>query len=210
MALQQWYIVWIVEMNSRINQICGDILFHITRSTLNPQVKLNLTYDARYEKTDLKVFVIVIPKEGWACMAAPSFFWYDNDKDLKICFLVTRVIQTGLEIFVVFIPKEGLTGQLAQPPFGMTPTMKYNLWGQQSTILYSVSYEKKAQMHGCQPSLLLVWEWLTMTKILEPSVITSRVGPVCVCVCVCLCALSLLNRLTYWQKNWHGVRRSRS
>ncbi len=22
----------------------------------------------------------------------PSFFWYDNDKDLKVCFLVTRVI----------------------------------------------------------------------------------------------------------------------
>ena len=21
----------------------------------------------------------------------PSFFWYDNDKDLKVCFLVTRV-----------------------------------------------------------------------------------------------------------------------
>ncbi len=24
--------------------------------------------------------------------AHPSFFWYDNDKDLKVCFLVTRVI----------------------------------------------------------------------------------------------------------------------
>ncbi len=23
--------------------------------------------------------------------ARPSFFWYDNDKDLKVCFLVTRV-----------------------------------------------------------------------------------------------------------------------
>ncbi len=21
----------------------------------------------------------------------PSFFWYDNDKDLKVCFLVTRI-----------------------------------------------------------------------------------------------------------------------
>ncbi len=21
----------------------------------------------------------------------PSFFWYDNDKDLKVCFLMTRV-----------------------------------------------------------------------------------------------------------------------
>ncbi len=23
--------------------------------------------------------------------ARPSFFWYDNDKDLKVCFLVMRV-----------------------------------------------------------------------------------------------------------------------
>ncbi len=30
-------------------------------------------YDARHEKTDLKVFVVVIPKEGWALVAAPSF-----------------------------------------------------------------------------------------------------------------------------------------
>ncbi len=28
-------------------------------------------------------------KDGGAC---PSFFWYDNDKDVKVCFLVTRVI----------------------------------------------------------------------------------------------------------------------
>ncbi len=66
-----------------------------------------------HEKTDLKVFVIVIQKEG-------SFCWYDTDssefgsadntdyileksvsyqkkdgrdKDLKVCFLVTRVIR---------------------------------------------------------------------------------------------------------------------
>ncbi len=63
---------------------------------------------------------VVIPNEGWAHVnsefgsadiidyileksvsyqkkdgrdhARPAFFWYDNDKDLKICFLVTRVI----------------------------------------------------------------------------------------------------------------------
>ena len=28
--------------------------------------------DARHEKTDLKVFVLVIPKEGWARMAPPT------------------------------------------------------------------------------------------------------------------------------------------
>ncbi len=26
--------------------------------------------------------------------AHPSFFWYDNDKDLKVCFLVTHIIST--------------------------------------------------------------------------------------------------------------------
>ncbi len=29
------------------------------------------TFDARHEKTDLKVFVVVIPKEGLACVATP-------------------------------------------------------------------------------------------------------------------------------------------
>ncbi len=57
--------------------------------------------DARHEKTDLKVFVVVIPKEGWVlpvipkkdgcAWRRPSFFWYDNDKDLKVCFLVARI-----------------------------------------------------------------------------------------------------------------------
>ncbi len=65
-----------------------------------------MTHDARHKKTDLKVFVFVIIKEGWARVAnfsriwsmisavsnseksvsyqkkGPSFFWYDNDKDL--------------------------------------------------------------------------------------------------------------------------------
>ncbi len=35
-----------------------------------------LLLDTRHEKTDLKVFVVVIPKEGWP---RPSFFWYDTD-----------------------------------------------------------------------------------------------------------------------------------
>ena len=29
------------------------------------------TRDAHHEKTDLKVFVVVIPKEGWPRVAAP-------------------------------------------------------------------------------------------------------------------------------------------
>ncbi len=31
--------------------------------------------DARHEKTDLKVFVVVIPKEGWVHVAAPILFF---------------------------------------------------------------------------------------------------------------------------------------
>ncbi len=30
-----------------------------------------LYYDACHEKTDLKVFVVVMPKEGWARVAVP-------------------------------------------------------------------------------------------------------------------------------------------
>ncbi len=72
-------------------------------------------FDARHEKTDLKVFVLLLvctdfsefdsaniidyilkksvsyQKKDGHCHARPSFFWYDNDKDLKVCFLVTRI-----------------------------------------------------------------------------------------------------------------------
>ena len=73
-------------------------------------------FDDCHEKTDLKVFVLVIPtpttkyystafidytmysvvnvipKEGLAGPARQSFFGYDNDKDLKVCFLVTCIV----------------------------------------------------------------------------------------------------------------------
>ena len=32
-----------------------------------------LTHDMRHEKTDLKVFVVVLPKEGWARVAALKY-----------------------------------------------------------------------------------------------------------------------------------------
>ncbi len=37
--------------------------------------------------------------------ARPSFFWYDNDKDLKVCFLVMHVIHvvTKLTILSAFL-----------------------------------------------------------------------------------------------------------
>ncbi len=42
----------------------------------------------------------VMPKEGWTHHSRPSFFWFDNDKDLKVCFLVTRVICVCLYCYV--------------------------------------------------------------------------------------------------------------
>ncbi len=36
----------------------------------------------------------------------PSFFRYDNDKDLKVCFLVTCVICQSCEMSVVLIPSQ--------------------------------------------------------------------------------------------------------
>ncbi len=35
-------------------------------------------------------------KKDGRCHAHPSFFWYDNDKDLKVCFLVTHAINAWL------------------------------------------------------------------------------------------------------------------
>ena len=44
-----------------------------TVSTI-PRILLN-PFDTRHEKTDLKVFVVAIPNEGWACVAAPILHW---------------------------------------------------------------------------------------------------------------------------------------
>ncbi len=55
-------------------------------------------YDTDFSEFDSANIIDCIPKRsvsyqkkdgcGHAC---PSFFWYDNDVDLKVCFLVTRV-----------------------------------------------------------------------------------------------------------------------
>ena len=41
-----------------------------------PLLYIELTHEVCHRKTDLKVFVVVIPKEG---VAGQSFFWYDTD-----------------------------------------------------------------------------------------------------------------------------------
>ncbi len=55
-----------------------------------------------HEKTDLKDSADIIDyileksvsyqKKDGRGHARPSFFWYDNDKDLKVCFLVTHLM----------------------------------------------------------------------------------------------------------------------
>ncbi len=61
------------------------------------------TVDTRHEKTDFSEFdpadiIAYILEKSVSCQKKdgrghthPSFFWYDNDKDLKVCFLVTSV-----------------------------------------------------------------------------------------------------------------------
>ncbi len=48
-----------------------------------------------HQKTDQKVFVVVIPKEGWAHDFVKTqgyiFFLRGCDNDLKVCFLVTHL-----------------------------------------------------------------------------------------------------------------------
>ena len=61
--------------------------------------------DARHEKTNLKEFVIVIPKEGWA----PDFSEYDS----------ADIIDYILEKLVSYKKKDATC---AHPSFGITTT----------------------------------------------------------------------------------------
>ncbi len=65
-----------------------------------------LPNDVCHKKTDLKVFVVVIPKEGWARMAVPTLLlaWHRLFKN--IIYDVSRVKIWKVSV----IPKEGLAG----------------------------------------------------------------------------------------------------
>ncbi len=60
--------------------------------------ELNSEKSVSYQKKDGR---------GHAC---PSFFWYDNDKDLKVYFLVTRITRLLRFLVNVVTPKDGLAG----------------------------------------------------------------------------------------------------
>ncbi len=70
---------------------------------------------ARHRKTDLKIFVVVIPREGLVGGPRQSFFWYDTD--YKIYFVKIADYKSKVSV----IPKEGLAGP-ANPSFGRTTT----------------------------------------------------------------------------------------
>ncbi len=48
--------------------------------------------------------------------------------------------------------------QLSSAIFSMTSIIKYHLRRQQTTLLLSMSYQKKVWLGWCQPSLILVWQ----------------------------------------------------
>ena len=60
-------------------------------------------YDVRQEKTDLKVFIVVIPKEGWACVAASILLLVWHRFFENIIYDVSRVKLWKVGV----IPKEG-------------------------------------------------------------------------------------------------------
>ncbi len=78
---------------------------------LNENVEAN-KIGACHEKTDLRVFVVVMPKEGWP---RPSFFWYDTDFSE---FDSAVIIGYILEKSVSCQKKDGRS----HPSFGMTTT----------------------------------------------------------------------------------------
>ncbi len=67
----------------------------------------------RHEKTDFKVFVVVIPKEGWASVAVPILLLTWHRLFENIIYDVSRVKFRKVGV----IPKEGWAR-----PFGMTTT----------------------------------------------------------------------------------------
>ncbi len=104
-------------------------------------------FKPRHEKAGIKIFVVVIPKEGLVgiSLAKPSFgktptialtdhiVWYDNEKILKLVLawrssFDARHEKKDLKVFVVVIPKEGLAGWgPINPSLGMTPTINNTL-----------------------------------------------------------------------------------
>ncbi len=61
----------------KVNSITYNYRLYLDCTGLNTAAFPQMTLDARHEKTDLKVFVDVIPKEGWARVDGRA--WYDTD-----------------------------------------------------------------------------------------------------------------------------------
>ncbi len=62
-------------------------------------------------KQTLRSLSVSYQKKDGRAWPRPSFFWYDTDKDLKVCFLVTRVMyvrRTEVNVLGGFIITCGL------------------------------------------------------------------------------------------------------
>ncbi len=80
-----------------------------------------------------------MPKEGWA---RPSFFWYDNDKDLKVCFLMICVKwNTPYQLTMLTLNHiHGIYHRFWHSHRSMHPNHNKNISGhRQTTAAYSLS-----------------------------------------------------------------------
>ncbi len=97
----------------------------------------NTTNEMRHEKTDLKVFVVVIPNEGWARMAAPILLlvWH------RLFRIWVFWLHRSYSLIVGVIAKEGW----ARP---RTPILLL-LWQRQRhyKVCFPVTHVKKSGIH---------------------------------------------------------------
>ena len=130
------------------------------------------TYNWRVSRENRpKVFDVVIPKEGLAGRAPDrqSFFRYDIDKDLKVCFLMMCVTwakwcknRSFLDLCCCHIKRK----------LGWHQPSKVFFWNDiDSNPVVDASY------------LLLVWHWQTF---LSPPVLMHS-GLICLAFCLSVC-----------------------
>ncbi len=81
------------------------------------------TNDPRHEKTDIKVFVVVIPKEGWARMAAPILLlvWHRLFENIIFGFLLFSLVHwhiSGL-VFIATVSVSSRSSWSISPFLGL-------------------------------------------------------------------------------------------
>ena len=56
---------------------------------------------ATHTNAGLNIFIFVMPREGWPEVTYQTFFWYDNDIDLKPDFSVVRLNYIIIKVVIV-------------------------------------------------------------------------------------------------------------